>query len=74
VELEPILEAGLLDVVRPKVGRPPAEPDHSMTREERHEIAKAKDAARKKEKRAREREKEMQAGTYRGRGRPRKAA
>jgi hypothetical protein len=74
VELVPVVEAGLLDVVRPKIGRPPAEPDHSMTREERHEIAKAKDAARKKEQRVRDREKKMQAGTYRGRGRPRKAA
>jgi hypothetical protein len=74
VELVPVVEAGLLDVERPKVGRPPAESDHSMTREERHEIAKAKDAARKKEQRARDREKKMQAGTYRGRGRPRKAA
>ena len=75
IELVPIHEAGIMDVERPKPGRPKKiEPVDERTFAERQEARRASDRERKRRWRAEKRQAEAAAGTLRPRGRPWKAS
>ncbi len=75
VVLEPVVEAGILDVDRPKPG--PKEGAKAAASgksfEEREAERREADRQRKQRQRERERAEKAAAGTLRGRGRPRRA-
>ncbi|WP_157091882.1 hypothetical protein [Methylobacterium nodulans] len=69
VELVAVDEAGILDVQRPKSGRPRIQLDES-SKAERVERRRESDKRRKRRERAAEKQRRQKNGTYRGRGRP----
>jgi hypothetical protein len=70
VRLEPVEEAGIMDVERPKAGRKPVQVDE-RTKAERTAERRKKDAERKKRARSAERRKKERDGSLRPVGRPR---
>ncbi|BCM86485.1 hypothetical protein [Methylobacterium indicum] len=73
VTVIPVVEAGLLDVVRPGATIPESRrASDTRSLEERREETRARNNERQRQSRAAKREQKERSGTLRGRGRPRK--
>lgn len=70
---EPVFEAGIMEIVRPKAGRKPQQ-SNPASAAFRAEKRKKQDALRKKRKRQSERAAKIERGSYVPRGRPTRAS
>ncbi len=72
VVLEPVIEAGILDVARPKPGPEPGAKAIASNKSFEEREAERRESDRQRKLRQRERAEKAASGTLRGRGRPRK--